>query len=376
MRSRLSIAVPRSGGHIASLLALPRTGAVVPSPCCHLRRRSYTSPYSPRSGQNEKGFINALGARGAVKVDLAEKDFPPPPPPQAERRADQWESLKAAALTYAQHGQMKEADAVLQHALKMAEENTAQATWLAKIHRERAELYYLYGGHDLVAQATAACQRAVELLEENANNNHHHNINDNDNDNVESLFSSLNMLAHLHWDQGQDDRARQVWARLRRLPGVVRPLNARSRCLRTQMMGVSFVHSAADPALVDPIFISELHPRPALPPDAFLEVFFENPEDPTGAFIREEKQLTPGGDGGPTIVLTSPPVRKLERGRTYEMAAHVYSDRGRTRKLGEHHQLCLSTITSDGIRTMEDVMAAMQKNRNTTGVVECDLRSW
>ncbi|ELR15258.1 uncharacterized protein ACA1_219840 [Acanthamoeba castellanii str. Neff] len=44
----------------------------------------------------------------------------------------------------------------------------------------------------------------------------------------------------------------------------------------------------------------------------------------------------------------------------------------RTRKLGEHHQLCLSTITSDGIRTMEDVMAAMQKNRNTTGVVELE----
>jgi hypothetical protein len=69
-------------------------------------------------------------------------------------------------------------------------------------------------------------------------------------------------------------------------------------------------------------------------------------------------------------LLTSPPV--LERGRTYEMAAHVYSDRGRTRKLGEHHQLCLSTITSDGIRTMEDVIAAVQKNRSTTGVIELE----
>ena len=46
-----------------------------------------------------------------MKIDVAEKDFPHPP--KAERRADQWESLKAAALTYAQHGERLCAHCVL-----------------------------------------------------------------------------------------------------------------------------------------------------------------------------------------------------------------------------------------------------------------------
>ena len=90
-----------------------------------------------------------------------------------------------------------------------------------------------------------------------------------------------------------------------------------------------------------------------------MEVIYENPEDPSNP-ITQERELTE--EDRETIVLLSPTVKGVKP-RMYEIAIHVYKDRSKAEKVGEHHQMCQSVFDTDKIRTEEDLMLQIPKDR-------------
>jgi len=196
-----------------------------------------------------------------------------------------------------------------------------------------------------VEQAEAAYKEALEVVKEK------HGEDDS------NVFAFLNYLAHFYWDHNRDADAQDVFTKLRTMKCLPSPTN--SRCLVTRLFAFTFTRARNDPHAIEPVYVGELLPTPKLPEHAFLEIFYENPEDPSNP-IRQERELT--DDDRETIVLLSQPVKGVKP-RMYEIAIHVYKDRSKAEKLGEHHQMCQSVFDTDLIRTEEDLMQQIPKDR-------------
>jgi tetratricopeptide (TPR) repeat protein len=202
-----------------------------------------------------------------------------------------------------------------------------------------------YADRGLLDQAEVAYKQAVEEVQQR---------NGSDNSTV---IAFINYLAHFYWDHQRDADAREVFETLRSMNSLPSPTN--SRCLVTRLFAFTFVRAKDDAHLIEPVYVGELLPTNKLPTEAYLEVFYENPQDPSNP-IKQERQLT--HEDKDAIVLLSPPVKGVTR-RMYEIAIHIYSDASKSTKLGEHHQMCQSVFETDQIRTEEDLMKQIPKDR-------------
>jgi len=202
-----------------------------------------------------------------------------------------------------------------------------------------------YGDRNELDKAETAFQQALTIAQNKYGENDSH------------VFAFLNHLGHFYCAHGRVSEMQEAFTRLKQMKCLPSPTY--TRYLATRLFAFTFTRSHSNPQVLEPVYVGELQPTPRLPADAYLEIFYENPEDPSKPIL-EERQLTQ--QDASTITLLSPPVKSVKP-RMYEIVIHIYSNKSKSIKLGEHHQLCHSVFDSDKIRTEEDLMAAIPRER-------------
>jgi tetratricopeptide (TPR) repeat protein len=247
------------------------------------------------------------------------------------------------AKIYAKQGNYEAAEQVYRGLVQKAKDTLGPSdTYVAFSLRDLGDFFE---GRNEIEQAEAAYKEALEVVKAKYGE---------DNSNV---FAFLNYLAHFYVEHDRDADAQEVFRQLRRMECLPSPTN--SRCLVTRLFAFTFTRSPTNAKEIEPVYVGELLPTPKLPADAYLEIFYENPEDASNP-IKQERELT--AEDRETVVLLSPPVKGVKP-RMYEIAIHVYSDKSKSKKLGEHHQMCQSVFDTDKIRTESDLMQQIPKDR-------------